>query len=352
MPDVSNFLIGDDIYDVKDEVARKFINLYDLRKRKILFVGDSYSTGHGIATPYCDLIITELNNGSQKVALGGVGFVHNETFLGILQSNIRNIQNKESFTDVIVVGGFNDRSEDYSAIVTAIGNFYNYARSQFPNAIMHLACVGWSYTIENKNLVYSNVWSSYSEGARKNNVHYDTRLNYVLHDYSVYGDDVHPNNDGQIVLAGAIKQFLMFGDINCKYTKSVAWWVRDGQNYKASTLNFNENCIDGMCSISSGSFHITFTQQVNFAERSGTALLMKPRNSGCLSGDNTNAFNLFPVLYYNHTKGTYGTGMFYMVQGTVNSEEVTQMFFYPLEPVQTKDIQFYDFIGYFPAGRS
>lgn len=288
MADVTNFKIGDNTYNVKDKTARDTLENYKpyptfdfLKNRKILFVADSYGTGHGLATPFTTIIINALKNGSRQVSVGGAGFYQTPTFLSNLQA--ANIQNPETFTDVVVCGGYNDGKTaiTYSRIVGAMNSFFTYVKQRFVNARLWLMPLGWCS--DNPTIRYRlayTTYSAYADGAAANDVIFVDSIQRVLHVYSRFSDDyVHPNQDGQNKIADYVRQALIGGVPKIAEAADVKWQVRDGSAWN-TTANLTEGFDEYSSFIRGGIIDITYSKPVDFTQSSQTDILRKPFNSG------------------------------------------------------------------------
>ena len=288
MADVTNFKIGNATYNVKDETAREILENYKpyptfdfLKNRKILFVADSYGTGHGLATPFTTLIINKLNNGSRQVSVGGAGFYQTPTFLSNLQA--ADIQNTETFTDVVVCGGYNDGKTaiTYSQIVGAMNSFFTYVKQRFVNARLWLMPLGWCS--DNPTIRYRlayTTYSAYADGAAANDVIYVDSIQRVMHVYSRFSDDyVHPNQDGQNKIADYVRQALIGGVPKIAAGGDVQWQVRNGQLWDRTAI-ITEGFDAHASFIRSGIINISYSPAVNFQASGIIDILRKPFNTG------------------------------------------------------------------------
>lgn len=288
MADVTNFKIGSATYNVKDETAREILAGYKpyptfdfLKNRKILFVADSYGTGHGLATPFTTIIINALKNGSRQVSVGGAGFYQTPTFLSNLQA--ANITSPETYTDVVVCGGYNDGKTgiSYSQITGAMNSFFTYVKQRFINARLWLIPLGWCS--DNPTIRYRlayTTYSAYADGAAANDVIFIDSIQRVLHVYSRFSDDyVHPNQDGQNKIADYVRQALIGGTPKISAAADVDWQVRDGSSWDTQ-VNLFEGFDEHSSFIRSGIIDITYSQPVNFTQSGQVDIMRKPFNSG------------------------------------------------------------------------
>lgn len=288
MADVTNFKIGENTYNVKDKTARDILTNYKpyptfdfLKNRKILFVADSYGTGHGLATPFTTIIINKLNNGSRQVSVGGAGFYQTPTFLSNLQA--ANITSPETYTDVVVCGGYNDgkSSISYSQITGAMNSFFEYVKERFVNARLWLMPLGWCSddpTIRYR-LAYTT-YSAYADGAAANDVIYVDSIQRVMHVYSRFSDDyVHPNQAGQNKIADYVRQALIGGVPKIAAADTVEWQVRDGSKWD-TTVELFEGFDEHSAFIRSGMLTITYSSPLDFTASGLVDIMRKPFNSG------------------------------------------------------------------------
>jgi hypothetical protein len=129
--------------------------------RNVLCIGDSYlaynsqemeSSSWGAFLRIC---LGE-NNSVTLNGLGGSGFVGNaaKTFGDLLTETYNNMskEERENISDVIVCGGLNDASAIADAkttmanVTNAMRRFFTNAISYFPNAKIHVGCIGWMAT--------------------------------------------------------------------------------------------------------------------------------------------------------------------------------------------------------------
>ena len=128
--------------------------------KKYIFLGDSYGTGQNElgeqTNPWTNLVpqylglsqnqfITNCSNGS--------GFNHGKTFLVQLQEVANSIENKNEITDIVIIGGYNDRYHEVEEIKNAMSIFFKYAKTTFPFAKCKLACVGWSRVYDTRQSI-------------------------------------------------------------------------------------------------------------------------------------------------------------------------------------------------------
>ena len=198
-------------------------------KRRMIMIGDSYGiqdSDEDITKFYWEYVrdnfgMTEGTDFFHKFLIGA-GFGDGE-FLSNLVSLASSISDKESITDIIVCGGWNDSdpSQSYGtdeAFNAGILAFNNYVKNTYVNAQVTLAHISWArytddafYTKMNRSLMrYIRACNTY--GWR-----YITNSEYILRNQANtiwQTDGAHPNNSGQQILGMGIVSPLISGCAN------------------------------------------------------------------------------------------------------------------------------------------
>lgn len=183
---------------------------------RILMIGDSYlDTPIGYGHFLNDMMV---DSDIIIKAESGAGFTHystvgGHTFEGILDIAISEITEPETITDIIVVGGSNDR-DSISNIDSFIANFMNKAKNAFPNARKYLGFCGWTrisdfYGSDDK-MKFINAMNEYKKCVN-HDCSFISGLEYVMHDYSHYIDNGHPDEVLEKRIADFIYNFLLTG---------------------------------------------------------------------------------------------------------------------------------------------
>lgn len=172
-----------------------------------LFIGDSYGSGftpEKVVDSWEDYIINYLNlneNNYKKLNRGGAGFVGSTpsgtqggSYLKLLQDNIEDITNKNEIRNIIVCGGYNDKSH-LDDIPNAISNFISYCNSQFPNAQIFIGQIGWTIlssagSIRNNLDQLTNIYNQNAHGKYT----FLNNIDTVIKNRDFFSsDNVHPN---------------------------------------------------------------------------------------------------------------------------------------------------------------
>lgn len=208
MADISNISLLGQSYQIKDNDSRKSITninnnianinarLNDINKRYFVFIGDSYGgMVSGINTKgWIDVIRTIIpsSNVIAYNATGGSGFVNGTTYYSIISNLAADLSDEQrnKVTDVVALGGINDKEHPYENIKTAVTDFINKSRELFQNAIVNIGCLGWSNNYYNSRNIAFNSWRAYLDSCSKSPyARYLTGLEYAAHDYSKISSD-------------------------------------------------------------------------------------------------------------------------------------------------------------------
>ena len=260
MADISKIQLETGTYNVKDETARESIlelnsDINDLdekitkinspqnyKNKKYLLVGDSYATGYqGAGVPtiegYYTKVINDLDIDAQIICANGYGFLgisNTHAWQTLIESTT--IEDKESFTDIIITGGMNDKATE-SDLSQAMNSLFTYLHTNFPNAEIHVGCVGRYSTSSDTNIrdmrrtrkTYEMYTIKYGNKYIKNSYN-------LLHNVSWFiNDTIHPNTTGESQLAYGIEQYIVNGEITQLSN------VSDFNDYQADTFTPESN---------------------------------------------------------------------------------------------------------------
>lgn len=212
-----------------------------LTDKKYLFIGDSYGTGQNElqeqTTPWTTLVpqymglTNEVNSWTNSY--NGSGFVNGYTFIAQLQDMAKVVPTDE-ITDIIIVGGYNDKSKNDSDIENKISELMTYAKTTYPNAKVKFGCVGWSrdYAVRQEIMEKLPVYQRITKYGGE----YLNNTEWILHDYSLFSDDhYHPNQNGQNELSKYLVEAIKTGSCDVQRVQfSVNNLVKI---YESDTLN-------------------------------------------------------------------------------------------------------------------
>lgn len=214
--DIVNLQSADSALDARIDDLEELKN--QPLKANIIMIGDSYLEASGSVTNYgvqLQSLMPDANiylypdAGSGFTSIGQLGY----TFEGLLDNAIAD-HGTDAIDYVFVIGGSNDRGQTQTNIINAMATFLNKAHTAFENAKLCVGMCGWtrissSYPSSDK-LAFLNALEAYKKCTNYNAAYIDG-IEYVMHDYSNYYDDGHPNTTLQGRIARFIYQYLMNG---------------------------------------------------------------------------------------------------------------------------------------------
>lgn len=276
----SNTLIAEKMKDSQIIKLQEDVN--QVLQKKYIFLGDSYGTGQNElgeqTNPWTNLVPQYLGlSQNQFIAnsSNGSGFKNGKTFLAQLQEVANSIENKNEITDIIIVGGYNDRYYKPEEIKPAMQTFFNYAKTTFPFAKCKLACVGWSRVYDTRQSIANYSLNVYTQ-CGEYGCEYLKNTEFILHDYSLFSNDkYHPNQNGQNELSRYLADAIING--SCEVVRG---FVNPNATGTENTIQFNptyiletqhNDKITLMCNLG----YIT-TQAVNIGNRTAVPLAQFP----------------------------------------------------------------------------
>lgn len=203
-------------------------NLDIINSNDTIFIGDSYGDGIGPSKVigWCQILKEKMglsNDSSYIWAVGGSGFVDEtpESFIQIVQNRINSIKNKKLIKNVIVCGGYNDRSYDVDLIQSKILEFTNYINEQFPNATIYIGHIGYNtahtdgYAQTRTALIIHSMQAYINLPHECKNTVYLSGVEFSVMDGNlIQSDYVHPTQEGQKIIADNIYQAMNGGKSN------------------------------------------------------------------------------------------------------------------------------------------
>lgn len=260
--------------------AINFIN-----SEKTLMIGDSYALGvnpdNASLTAYPEIFKNLMgldNNNFKLIAEAGSGFLragtYNHTFLELLQSQINNIINKDTYKNIILCGGYNDNEYSLTNLRNAIISFVNYCYSQFENATVYIGCIGYRREVtQSAQTIRRNiagvVYPAYANNVSVNLLTkpyvYLNGVENILKTLPVsymYSNNAHPNQAGQNALGQGIFQAFKTGYVDTYSSGSI-----NLSNSNATSVSGNpsfKRC-NNQLNIQIPSIEIKFAEETNFA---------------------------------------------------------------------------------------
>lgn len=212
----------------------------------IVCVGDSYGVLTDHPWPSVLQTLTGLDNDHFKnVCVSGGGIVGNAGSAGyyITQLQDASITNKDTVSDIIIAGGFNDAyTTNYLSgiseeqVASGFNTIKTYVAEHYPNAKVHVGFLGYASNqgtnMENASAARKNcakMAEYYKYYAIANGFSYMNGVENVLHrnalfdeTFAVYDAIFHPNIAGNRHIANAIYNCLHTGSCDVNYSSDVS----------------------------------------------------------------------------------------------------------------------------------
>ena len=216
--------ITNDISDLQNDVAALQAAVTVASNRKVLIVGDSYfyptaSQLYSTIGPieYAQTLTDQIE--FDNISDGGAGFIGGYMSFSDLLDTPSSFPAAE-VTDVLFVGGYNDRNSGVSTILGAMNTTIAKARGLYPNAKIAVGHFGWSGTLSSTQ---RDLCIDYSIKAYRRCTEYGaaymTNSEYTMHYYELinHTDDIHPTTEGCHELAKQLIQFIFTGSCDVHY---------------------------------------------------------------------------------------------------------------------------------------
>lgn len=286
------------IGQIEEQVEALSDKVDGIGKRRFILISDSYGE---VDNPWTSDFKSALGLSDEDCyisAVGGYGFKppYNAYFITLLQNLEGNVSDADGITDIIVVGGFNDRSTSASDIHTAIGAFVEYANEHYPNAKVWVGGAGWGFNyefcIELKNGAYL---SAYKECA-KDGAYYLAGIDYIMHDKRLFKEEVvspakfltynyvHPTDESSQMICDAVISNVIAGVPYSIHDKDSVT-VTAGSNVSTITGNATITMMqdDGLVTVNFSKVYFYLTEAV--ACNSGEAYIeLGTVNGGKIGG--------------------------------------------------------------------
>lgn len=196
-------------------------------EKRIIILGDSYNISYDGTT---EQIVTSVGTRISQMfpniadsiianwAVGGASFNVKSgeyTFIEYLDLHYADIPNRDTITDMLVFGGYNDVGTTYNGTYTGGMEFCRKVKDYFPNCTVHLAPVAWgTRSAQDMIKIVSNAYAGWYDVCRDAiNAKYVDNSQDVLHIYDFCGaDGVHPNDAGYNFLAKMLGSYLSTGN--------------------------------------------------------------------------------------------------------------------------------------------
>lgn len=258
-----------------------------IKKKQVILITDSYGTHYG----FMDMF-KQANNFERlyPFTYSGGGFYGNGsaiTFIEALANIGNNITSKESITDIVVIGGFNDATDminngrSVDALSNKVAEFLIECSNTYPNALVHIGMAGWCTNITNGNnyrrTLKRNIAQAYRNGnyvAGKNNATYIENLEYAIHGFDcIDNTKYHPNEKGNKNIIRGIMNSLYGGSCNYWFAGDCEVSLADGIEATLPKITLTQIMDNNVCCLYSAAQ--AFANPITFP----TALSVKPNTS-------------------------------------------------------------------------
>lgn len=132
--------------------------------------------------------------------------------------------NLSDYSNIIILGGFNDRNASQESIATGMRNTVTAVKSALGDQAgyykIFVGHIGWSSTLESsiRDLLVVNSIPIYRQAVKYGFDGYMTNSEYIMHNYRNFNsDNVHPNTDGTNEIIYQIKNFMATGTCDVHY---------------------------------------------------------------------------------------------------------------------------------------
>ena len=240
----SEYWVATGNYNAQVEQYRQEVEGLAIYKN-VIILGDSYGTENGSAgvisptLPEYVQTYTKLPNTRFRASCqNGAGYCN-----GYYLSNLTTLASgmtadeKNKVTDIYVFGGWNDTptaERTQSAFLTGADNLYTYAKTNFPNAIIHAGFWAGHKNSYDSDLMTTRGWYFL---LGQHGYALIPNIDFVMHLHSYFfdNDQHHPNQSGVNALATFIARYILEGSANYEVTYQVT-----SSNISGAT-NFTNN---------------------------------------------------------------------------------------------------------------
>ena len=195
-------IINEEIFtELNNKVNKNTNDIAEMQRRKFLIVGDSYLEGwtpEGTYTSWGQYFLTRTGFAGQLKYRGGACFSnYNNSFYSLIDETT-----DTDFTDVIIMGGYNDKDGVFNTIVSGIAETVTLIKTKFPNIKnIYIGMCAGSTLFDNTNKLASVLYA-YIHGAKDTNCKYLNGVEFSLLLNSYFSSDgIHPSANGQYAIA-------------------------------------------------------------------------------------------------------------------------------------------------------
>lgn len=268
-----------DVDEILDELPKKE---YSVKNRKFLVIGDSYTRGLG--DKLINALISALGSPSYlRVAGDGYGFVGKASgydWESLLSSTT--IADKDTFTDVIIIGGTNDRNQTKADILSAMSSLNTYIKANFAN-INNIYCgmIGALLSDSTNFNHMGQTYHTYVEGSIANAWRYLKNIECVALNPDLWdaGDVMHPTQAGVAEIGRQVAQAVMTGSAEVDFSYEITSTVDADSPFAAgSACTIRFSICNGIARIYTGTFDGTCDGNVlnNFSVFTMPSMVLLP----------------------------------------------------------------------------
>lgn len=269
-----------------------------LTKKRCIFISDSYGT---VTDSFISKVVSLLGLSASDYyssAVAGAGFKppYNSYFLTYLQNLASTVSKPETITDIVVVGGFNDRSTTLSDLNSAISAFCSYCKTTYPNAKIWIGGFGWSMNGEYQGELVNGRYLTAYKNCSVYGANFLHGSNTIMHNFANYLEEavgstplslghqyVHPNGTGSQLIANCIAENLNGNGFEYMGGSGVTLTAATGVTFQYA--NFMSHTLVGdKIIVSMNQTRIDFTDAQSDSGLTWIELGTLPE--GCISGTN------------------------------------------------------------------
>ena len=195
-------IINQEIFDdLNAQIQENAQDIAEIQRRKFLLVGDSFLQGYspdGNVMSWGEFFLNTSNYTGKRIYRGGASFSnYNNSFYSLI-----NEETTTDYTDVIIMGGYNDKDGSFDSIVSGISDTITLIKSKFPSLKnIYIGMCASSTLFDDINKLASVLYA-YIHGAKINNCKYLNGVEFSLLLKSYFSSDgVHPTQVGQYAIA-------------------------------------------------------------------------------------------------------------------------------------------------------
>lgn len=323
--------------------------------RNVIAIGDSYGdkTAMGFDTwpeyledylPNSNVTIYGNNGGGFTVAGVGTG----KTFNQLLNDYPGD---KNAITDIVCIGGSNDRNSTDSDVLDAIEDFCDIAKTDFPNAKVYIGFCG------NTNValdVADHLKFLHTEDLYRSCTDFGAcfmnGLNNIMHDYSNFGVTAHPNSGAEEIIGRNVTNILQGGSVDYENQEDVSFTFKNGFSHGYTTYHLKmtatiKNDVTQLqfystnlptCILSASSFALTQGDYFQIAELDSDSIFRGCGIDGSGSIPDIRPYFRLPVRFRATSSGTlsdYYTGLLECYNG------ILRMINYDMTPRTISDLR-------------